>query len=190
LLTSQEYKLHGVVDSTDLDTIEIRAYPDADLAGTFDSTKATSGGFVELAGLNTFFPLDWYSKRQTATAHSTSEAELLSASKMLREHSVPLQNLWRIMLGRPITTVINEDNESTITVIKSGYSPQLRYLAKHHRISLGLVHELCSHDDIILQHIGTDKQKGDILTKGLQRPKHEPALQMVGIYPILILPGC
>ena len=190
LLTSQEYKLHGVVDSIDLDTIEIRAYPDADLAGTFDSTKATSGGFVELAGLNTFFPLDWYSKRQTATAHSTSEAELLSASKMLREHAVPLQNLWKIMLGRPITTVINEDNESTITVIKSGYSPQLRYLAKHHRISLGLVHELCSHDDIVLQHIGTDKQKGDILTKGLQRPKHEPALQMVGIYPILILPGC
>ena len=66
---------------------------------------------------------------------------------------------------RKIEAVINEDNESTITVINAGYSPQLRYLPKHHRISLGLVHELCQEDDIVLQHIGTDKQKGDILTK-------------------------
>ena len=29
----------------------VKAYPDVDLAGTFDSTKATSGGFVEVAGL-------------------------------------------------------------------------------------------------------------------------------------------
>ena len=64
---------------------------------------------------------------------------------------------------------------------------RLRYLAKHHRISLGLVHELCEQDDIDVVHIETDKQKGDILTKGLQRPKHEPAMNMVGIYPVLWL---
>ena len=157
------------------------------MAGTFDSTKATSGGFIELAGLNTQFPLDWYSKRQTATAHSTSEAELISASKMLREHLIPLQSLWSIMLQRSVNSILHEDNESTIAVIKNGYSPQLRYLAKHHRISLGLVHELCQQEDINVVHIETDKQKGDILTKGLQRPKHEPAMNMVGIFPVLWL---
>ena len=165
----------------------LHAYPDADLAGAYDSSKATSGGFLEIAGNNSYFPLDWYSKRQSATSHSTTEAELVSASKMLRESLVPIQHLWSIMLQRPMHAVIHEDNMSTITVIESGYSPQLRHLAKHHRISLGLVHELCKLPDIHLQHIDTDKQKGDILTKGLQRPKHEPALEMIGIYPCLVL---
>ena len=91
LETTCEAKLHGHVDSTDFETVSIKVNPDADLAGTFDSTKATSGGFIEIAGLNTQFPLDWYSKRQTATAHSTSEAELISASKMLRHTLFPFK---------------------------------------------------------------------------------------------------
>ena len=75
---------------------------------------------------------------------------------------------------------------STITVIETGYSPQLRHLQKHHRISLGLVHELCNQEDIVVQHVETCKQKGDILTKGLQRPKHDPACKMIGLYPYLL----
>ena len=175
------------MDSNDIDSVYIQTYPDADLAGTYDTTKATSGGFVEVVGPNSYFPLDWFSKRQTSTAHSTTEAELVSASKMLRESLVPLQHLWSIMLGRTVHSVINEDNQSTISVIDAGYSPQLRYLPKHHRISLGLVHELCQHDDIHLQHIETEKQKGDLMTKGLQRPKHEPAMHMVGLYPLIVI---
>ena len=77
---------------------------------------------------------------------------------------------------------------STITVVQAGYSAQLRHIAKHHRISLGLVHEFCNHDDIDLIHCPTDEQKGDLTTKGLQRPKHEPAMRMVGLYPVIVLP--
>ena len=105
---------------------------------------------------------------------------------MLRESLVPLQTLWAILLQRPVRSIIHEDNESTIAVINSGYSPQLRYLAKHHRISLGVVNELCQHGDIDVEHIETSKQKGDLMTKGLQRPKHEPAMHMVGLYPVII----
>ena len=74
---------------------------------------------------------------------------------------------------------------STITVIETGYSPQLRRL-QNIRISLGLVHELCNQDDIVVQHVETSNQKDDILTKGLQRPKHDPACKMIGLYPYLI----
>ena len=99
--------------------------------------------------------------------------------------------LWSIMLDRPVKGTIFEDNMSTITVIKNGYSPQMRHLQKHHRISLGIVHELCEHEDIDVKHTTTDKQKGDICTKGLARPKHEPACRMVGLYPFIIeiIPG-
>ena len=89
MLTTSHSKLHGKVDTLDLNNVVLHGYPDADLAGTFDTTKATSGGFVELIGDTTFFPLDWYAKRQTATSHSTCEAELVSASKMLRASLIP-----------------------------------------------------------------------------------------------------
>ena len=186
LEATKDMKLNAYVDKSDLDSIELWAYPDADLAGTFDSTKATSGGFIHVHGSNSFFPLDWFSKRQTATSHSTTEAELVSASKMLRENLIPLMELWSIMLDRDVNGVIHEDNMSTIEVIKTGYSPKLRHIAKHHRISLGLTHELCQHDDIDVRHCDTALQKGDMLTKGLARPKHDPACKLVGLYPYLI----
>ena len=113
----------------DIDNVVvIHAYPDAELCGTFDTSRATSGGFVELIGLNTFFPLDWFSKRQSATSHSTTEAELVAASKMLGESLIPVQSLWALLLQRHINAVMHEDNMSTIVVINAGYSPQLRHI--------------------------------------------------------------
>ena len=186
LLQTQKTALHAYVNGNDIDDIELHAFPDADLAGSYDTTRATSGGFIHINGPNTYFPLDWYSKRQTATSHSTTEAELISASKMLRESLIPLMELWSIMLQRNVKGVIHEDNQSTITVIDTGYSPQLRHLQKHHRISLGIVHELCKNDDIEVTHVDTNLQKGDIVTKGLARPKHDPACKMVGLYPYFV----
>ncbi len=167
------------------ETVELHAYPDADLAGSYDSTRATSGGFIHLSGVNTLFQLDWYSKRQTATSHSTTEAELISASKMLRDSLVPLMGLWTVMLDREITAKLFEDNASTSEVIKTGYSSKMRHLAKHHRISVGVVHELCLDPYLGVEHVTTDKQKGDLMTKGLAKPKHQPACRLVG----LALPG-
>jgi hypothetical protein len=186
LLMSKGTCLHAYTDSNDIDSVELHAYPDADLAGSYDSTKATSGGFIHLHGENTFFPLDWYSKRQGATSHSTTEAELISASKMLRESLVPLISLWELMLDRSMLSTLWEDNMSTITVIAKGYSPQLRHLDKHHRISLGIVHEWCQRKGLGVKHKPSAEQKGDMMTKGLARPKHEPACRMVGLYPFLI----
>jgi hypothetical protein len=104
---------------------------------------------------------------------------------MLRESLIPLQHLWSVMLGRNLQCVVHEDNMSTITVVKSGYSPQLRHINKTHRISLGIVHEICAGKDISMNHCDTEKQKGDLFTKGLQRPKHEPAMKMVGLYTLV-----
>ena len=184
---TRQSKLHATCDRNELPTIELHAYPDADLAGTFDSTRATSGGFIHIGGVNTFFQLDRFSKRQTATAHSTTEAELIAASKILREPLVPLMSLWSLMLDRDVKGIIHEDNMSTIEVIKTGYSAKLRHvMPRHYRTSLGTVHEMCQDPMIDVEHITTDKQKGDLMTKGLARPKHDPACKLVGLYPCIV----
>ena len=55
MATTVDIELHGTVDSLDINNVCLHAYPGADLCGTFDTTRATSGGFVELIGDNTFF---------------------------------------------------------------------------------------------------------------------------------------
>ena len=107
---------------------------------------------------------------------------MISASKTLRESLIPLMDLWSLLLQRPVKGIIHEDNKATITVINTGYSPQLRHLARHHRINLGLVHEMCQDPDIDVKHVETALQKGDFLTKGLDRTKHEAACRLVGLW--------
>ena len=46
---------------------------------------------------------------------------------------------------------------------------------------------MCKQKGMKLKHCPTDKQKGEILTNGLQRPKHEPAMRMVGLHPIIFI---
>ena len=182
LHNSSSTQLVAEVDRRDLGDVRIEAYPDADLAGNFASARSTSGGFLALTGPNgTFVPLEWFSKRQTATSHSTTEAEMVAMSKILRECVVPQMGLWSLLMQKTVPSVLFEDNQSTIIVAKAGYSPQLRHLAKHHRISLGLVHDFLQHDDIHIQHVETSKQKGDLMTKGLARVKHVEAMRMVGL---------
>jgi hypothetical protein len=182
LQNSAKTKMVASVDTRDLKELRIEAYPDADLAGNFTTAKSTSGGFLAVTGPHgTFMPLEWFSKRQTATSHSTTEAEMVAMSKILRESLVPQMGLWSLMVGYDVPGIIFEDNQSTIVVAKNGYSPQLRHLAKHHRISLGLVHDFLQHPDLTIQYITTDKQKGDLLTKGLSRAKHDEAMRMVGL---------
>lgn len=100
LQNSKATQLVGTIDKRDLGSLRIEAYPDADLAGNFATSKSTSGGFLALTGPHgTFTHLEWFSKRQTATSHSTSEAEMIAMSKMLRESMVPQMGLWSMLQG-------------------------------------------------------------------------------------------
>ena len=126
--------------------------------------------------------LDWFSKRQTATAHSTSESKLIALPKLLRECLVPQIGLWSILLQRQVSGRVYEDNTATIKMVEVGYSQQMRHLAKHHRISLGLAHEFFKHKDLHLEHIPTDQQKGNLFTKGLSPQKHVDAMKLVRLF--------
>ena len=91
----------------------------------------------------------------------------------------------RGVMQKGVPSVLFEDNQSTIVIAKAGYSPQLRHLAKHHRIALGLVKDFLEHPDISIEHITTDLQKGDLFTKGLSPAKHSHAMELVRLYAAL-----
>ena len=154
---------------------------DADFAGSREDTRSTSGGFLALAGENTFFPLVWVSKKQTATSKSTAEAELVSLSLSLFEEGIPMLNFWQTVAGREMTLKILEDNEATIKIVKKGYSSKLRSLSRTHRVNLGSIYEVFQQADIFLEYIQTLLQAADIFTKALEPQKWEPALALLGM---------
>ena len=175
-----DLKLTGRVNDA-LSDVHLRLYVDADFAGDREDTRSTSGGFLVLAGPNTFFPLAWVSKKQTATSKSTAESELVSMSLSLFEEGIPMLTLWQKLAGKQFTLVIKEDNEATIKIVQKGYSSKLRSLARTHRVNLGAIHDIVTSDDVRLEHVATAEQAADVFTKALDPQKWGNAMQLLGM---------
>jgi len=162
------------------------AWPDADLAGDFMTTKSTSGFFLEARRAEgRSFPISWGSKKQGCTAQHTAEAETISLATCLRSELLPAQFLLQKIIRRPVNAMVMEDNEATITSIRKGYSPAMRHLPRVHRISIGLLHEITTREEtaddgnVRVHKAATADHKGDLFTKELDRAKYEHALSMI-----------
>ena len=185
---SMELKLRGRMSTEDAEHLLIRAWPDADLAGDYMTTKSTSGFWLELAGGgDRCMPLAWGSKKQGSTAKCTSEAETLSLATCLRDEAVPMQALMGCILKRPIKLELCEDNAATITSIMKGYSPSLKSFARTHRISLGILNETVTGEplegegEVKLVKAETAKHKGDVFTKEMDGPAYARCLELIGM---------
>ena len=100
-------QLVSTVDSRDIDKVCLMAYPDADFAGCKRTSRSTNGGWFELGCIagyegQTTAALEWSSKRQTATATSTTEAEMSSAAALLKNTAIPALELWERLLNRDV----------------------------------------------------------------------------------------
>jgi hypothetical protein len=167
-------------------TIILKDFPDADLAGDAETARSTSGMWLELCdGFGHAFPVEWSSKLQTVVSHSTPEAELVSMSRSMREFALPIQGMWTLLLGRPVTLEVHGDNTSTRR-LKKGYSSKLSHLSRTHRVSLTWTAEQVAEEFVNLLHCPTALQKGDLFTKALNRLKHNEALDSIGMRKALI----
>ena len=93
--TTVDRKMHGFVGDPSSRT-RLWLFADSDHAGEHDS-RSTSGCFLALIGPNTFYPLTAFSKKQTSTAMSSTEAEVIAANVALRAVGLPSSCLWEII---------------------------------------------------------------------------------------------
>ena len=71
------------------------------------------------------------------------------------------------MVGLPFTLYAFEDNDAVIKMIVKGRSPNLRHVARTHRIDLDWLFERITKDpSVFMKWVGTKEQLGDISTKG------------------------
>ena len=73
-------------------------FADADFAGEHDS-KSTTGSFMALVGPNTYFPINAFSKKQTAITMSSTEAEVIAANHSVRTQGLPSLSLLNYILA-------------------------------------------------------------------------------------------
>ena len=94
-----------------------------------------------------------------------------------------------VSLNRLVLLNGYEDNTQCIAAIRRGYSPNLRHLQRHCRLSLGFTNEVFYPDltnpdapqyKALLNYIETDKQKGDWMTKELTPAKFKAARELAG----------
>ena len=139
--------------------------------------------FLALEGPNSFWPLCWGSKKQTATARSTCEAEMLSLDSGVFGEGLPMQELWETVLDRPMILTCYQDNASVIQIIKAGYSPKLRHMKKVHKLNLSALYEIFECPDVLIIYIKTSMQGADPFTKALAPNQWDAALKLMSIFP-------
>ena len=76
------------------------------------------------------------SKKQTAVSHSSTESEIVAADMAIRTQGIPALIAFDIVADRPVNLDFYEDNQSTIKIIESGYSQQMRHISRTHRVDL------------------------------------------------------
>ena len=93
--------IHSTIDHTMIgftgdspEDVKLWLFADSDHAGEHDS-HSTSGCFLAMVGPNTYFPLTAFSKKQTSTAMSSTEAEVTAANLSMRATGLPSSCLWQ-----------------------------------------------------------------------------------------------
>ena len=59
-------------------------FQDSDFEGDLEDSKSTSGGTLCVFGSQSFVPISWMCKKQTAVSHCSSESEIVSFDTGLR----------------------------------------------------------------------------------------------------------
>nr|GEU33366.1 copia protein [Tanacetum cinerariifolium] len=151
--------------------IEIIVYADSDHAGDYVDHKSTSGVWTFIGCCLT----SWFSKKQTALAISTTEAEYVSVRKACQQALWMKQALvdYGVMLD---DILIMYDNKGAIDLSKNPVQhSRTKYIEiRHHFLRYNV-----QKGNIFIEKVSSEDNIADILTKPL---KCEPLTTYVYVY--------
>jgi hypothetical protein len=157
----------------------LEGYSDADWNTLSDDSKATSGYIFNIAG----GAVSWKSKKQTILAQSTMESEMIALATASEEASWLRCLLSEIPLWeKPMPAVlIHCDSTAAIAKIENRfYNGKKRQIRRKHNT----VREMITKGAVRVDHVRTDENLADPLTKGLAREKVYNTSVKMGLMPI------
>ncbi|KAI4325215.1 hypothetical protein MLD38_030632 [Melastoma candidum] len=148
-------------------------YSNADYAGCRIDRKRTSGTCQLLGNML----ISWFSNKQTSVALSTAEAEYVAAASCC----VPL--LWMRQQLEDYDLHFNSiplmcDNTSAINLSRN---PVYHSRSKHIELRHHFLRDNVQSGKVDIQHVNTEQQLADILTKPLDKERFEYLRSKLGI---------
>lgn len=153
----------GIVYNKTEEEPKIEAFCDADYAGDMETRRSTTGYIILYGG----GPISWCSRRQPLVAMSSTEAEYIAAADCCKE-VLYLKSLIEELTQTTVKANLNIDNQSAITLIKSGV---VNRRSKHIDVRYHFIHERVVSGEISVKYCHTNKQIADCLTKPLSKAK-------------------
>ncbi|GMF14669.1 unnamed protein product [Phytophthora lilii] len=142
----------------------LEAFADANWGGDKLTRRSTSGVLLLLGGA----PVVFKSKRQATVALSSAEAEYVSLALATQE--VAWLRFVLLEMGFKVEkpTTVYLDNKSAISIASNhGYTPR----AKHIDLRAHFVRDHVEAKTIVLQHVTSEDQLADYLTKPIPTPQ-------------------
>ncbi|KAK8455568.1 hypothetical protein SEVIR_4G141001v4 [Setaria viridis] len=149
-------------------------YSDSDLGGDVDERKSTAGVIFFLGGM----VISWSSQKQKTVALSTCEAEYMAGAAGACQ-AVWLRRLLSDIAGENVQQpILKMDNQSAIALSKN---PVLHDRSKHIDTKFHFIRECVEDGRISLEHVSTQEQLADILTKSLGRARFCELRDKIGV---------
>ncbi|KAL0279164.1 UNVERIFIED_CONTAM: hypothetical protein PYX00_000774 [Menopon gallinae] len=157
----------------------ITGYVDADWGNCPMDRKSYTGYVFLFSG----GPISWDSRKQKTVALSSTEAEFMALSDVLKEAKYLQKLLNELPIEEDFPSIsLHCDN---LGAIKLAQNPVFHARTKHVDIRCHFIREALENGTVSLQHISTEEMIADVLTKGLTRQKHENCVGRL-IHPVSI----
>jgi len=104
------------------------------------------------------------STKQKCISKSSTEAELIAVTDLVAQ-AIELKKISEEIIGEQIKLIVNQDNESTIKIMKSGIAGAR---SKHIKIPFAWIKEAIDSGDFELRYKATNQMLADGLTKAKQ----------------------
>ena len=163
------------------DAISLRTWVDSDLAGDVATCRSTSGAVSMACGDFTRFLLSFHSVRQSRTAQSTGEAELVAVNDGLRKQTLVLQGLLMGLDFTLLETEILSDSSAARGAVAKGRSVNLEYMRRSQKLSIAWLKDAIEEASVKLGVVDTSVNISDVMTKHLQQPRLHQLCAMCGL---------
>lgn len=164
----------GIILSSEV-SHALNVYCDADWATCPMTRKSVSGFFVKLGGSL----ISWKSKKQNTISRSSAEAEYRSmasaTAKVVWLVGLFAELNWKLTL--PVKLFC--DSKAAIQIAAN---PIYNERTKHIEIDCHFIREKIQKGIIQTEHVRTDHQLADILTKGLGHTQRDFLLSKLGVF--------
>lgn len=148
------------------ESLGLQAYSDADWAGDANDRRSTTGYCVSMDKDSSL--VSWKAKKQPTIALSTCEAEYIALALTIQECIHLEQLLGGIDTYVYKRTVVCEDNQGTIALVRN---PVCRQRCKHVDIKYHFIRSIIREDKMSLVYCPTDNMVADVMTKPASRLK-------------------